>query len=42
MSRLKNIYIDCLKTHDWKYEIRPDADFDEGAKEKDFLKSLLC
>ena len=33
MSRLKNIYIDALKTHDWNYEMRPNNDFDAGVKE---------
>ena len=42
MSRLKNIYIDALNSHDWNYEIRPNNDFDAGVKERDFLRSNIA
>tara|TARA_Y100001937_G_scaffold88730_1_gene119939 strand:+ start:352 stop:648 length:297 start_codon:yes stop_codon:yes gene_type:complete len=42
MSRLKNVYIDALKTHDWNYESRMDEDFEDGAKEKDFIRSIVA
>ncbi len=42
MSRLKNIYIDALNSHDWNYEIRPNNDFDAGVKERDFLRSIIA
>ncbi len=42
MSRLKNVYIDALKTHDWNYELQPDEKFDVGVKEKDFIRSIVA
>ena len=42
MSRLKNIYIDALKTHNWNYDSRMDEDYDDGEKEKDFLRSIIA
>tara|TARA_B100001113_G_C20812831_1_gene493291 strand:- start:103 stop:399 length:297 start_codon:yes stop_codon:yes gene_type:complete len=42
MSRLKNIYIDALKSHDWNYENQPDEKFDDGVKEKEFIRSIVA
>jgi len=42
MSRLKNIYIDALATHDWNYESQPDERFDEGANERDHIRSIVA
>ncbi len=40
-TSLKDLYIDALKTHDWNYEMQPDARFDIGVKQKEKIRSIV-
>tara|TARA_Y100001938_G_scaffold144480_1_gene219106 strand:- start:1294 stop:1599 length:306 start_codon:yes stop_codon:yes gene_type:complete len=40
-NRLKNLYIESLKNHDWNYENHDDDRYIDGQEEKMFLRSII-
>ncbi len=41
-DKLKDRFVEALKTHDWNYESQPDEKFDQGVKQKTILRSLIA